>query len=133
MSAKAAISDQELAAILGLRDAGRDGVDLSSNRVIDLIASGLLTDPQFEALASHPIVARRPVARRYSREATFRRLRVDGLSPELMKTILASADPVLQQAILPLANRDQLDSLRTGGCNTAVRNHAAQLLRRRAR
>lgn len=126
-------SDEDLRALLMLRDAGQDGVDLSAQRAIALVESRAITTAQLDALASHePRVLTAPIERRYRRACLRRAIAARGVAA-CAERIRAEADGHVQRELLdrPDLDVELLRWLRHHGANRAIRNRARQRLERR--
>ena len=125
------LSDDVIDKIFLLRDAGPDGCDLTDNRIIELIYSGILTDEQHFALADrHAGVLEEPVGKPYKRESLLRRIRQSGLTANFAE-IQASADSAIHLNLFehPELAREHLQWLQVAGANKSIRNRAEALLR----
>jgi hypothetical protein len=130
LARQSTLSDDLVDKIFSLTDAGPDGTDLSADRIIRLIASGLLTDEQHGRLGKqHPRVLDAPVRRQYLRESLRRKIRKEGIEASFAE-IQESGDSHLQLEVLdhPEVTRSHLEWLKTSGSSRAIRNRATQLL-----
>jgi len=125
------LTDDVIDKVFLLRDDGPDGCDLTSNRVIELILSGILSDEQHFALANRQrSVLDRPIGKLYERESLLRKVRRTGLAANLSE-IQASSDSFIQLSLLdhPDLARVHLQWLQGCGANKSIRNRAEALLR----
>jgi hypothetical protein len=125
------LSDEDIEAIWNLTDDGPDGSDLRLNRIMDLLATDLLTDSQMTGLARFPEVSEPPLQKRYQRCILTRTLNKDGLTDSVFKAMCRSRDSVLHSVVLSRCDlrRNHLEWLAENGGNKAVRNQATQMLR----
>lgn len=124
------LTDGQVDQLLALTDEGADGCDLRTNRHIELIVSGKLTDAQHFALsARHPRVLAPPVAKRYLRESLRRKIDATGLAANFAE-LQQHADAAIQLLMLdhPELTHGQARWLSTAGANKAIRNRAGRLL-----
>jgi hypothetical protein len=133
------LTDDQLDALLALRDAGTDGVDLSANRRIALLNSGLLAEDRARSERVRTW-ADQPPSRRVYRRLLFRlELRRTGLTESIFEQLRAEGDAELERAALAAAELsvEQAEWLSVHGSNHRVRNVATQrreqLAKRRAR
>lgn len=123
------LSDAEIAALAELRDAP-EHIDLTDNRLIDLVSSEVLSDDQLRTLADHPRFDRDPVKKRHRRALILRGMRKNGLSPFVFEQIRHSADACLHESLLDhtSVSREHLLWLCESGANLGLRNRAKQML-----
>lgn len=130
---RGSVSQEEIDGILSLTDEGPDGVDLRSHRIIESLASGILTDRQLDTFG--PLLSEETgaVGRRYRRCVVQRALKRDGLTDALFCQIVASDDQELHLAVLDSrdARREHLEWLAINGRNKPIRNRASQMLKRK--
>jgi hypothetical protein len=103
-------------------------VDLSSNRIIELIISNALTDEQFEGLAARPEVQHPPVDKVYARHELFNAIDKLGLA-ETFERIKQTHDASVHQHIMdhPDLAGEHVVWLAINGLNKRIRNIARQL------
>ena len=124
------LTDDVIDKIFRLTDSGPDGCNLTANRIIELIVSGILTDDQHFALADrHPSVLERPSGKLYQRESLLRKIRRSGLAANISE-IQASGDSAIQLSLfeLPDLTREHLQWLKDDGANKGIRNRAEAIL-----
>ena len=128
------LSDEEVTAIVHLRDDGPDSVDLQVNRVIEVILSELLTDEQLEGLSRFPCVREsKTIQKKRDVCRALRQLTADGLTDEVFRAICDARDSYIQRRLFDRhdLNRQHVEWLAQHGGNKAVRNQARQLLESR--
>lgn len=125
------LTDVAIDNIFRLTDDGPDGCDLQTDRISELIFSGVLSDEQHFALGNrHPVVREPPLQKRYERETLLRKIRRTGL-PENFAAIQATRDGAIHLCLLehPEVTRQHLQWLASAGANKSIRNRADALLR----
>jgi hypothetical protein len=125
------LTDDLIDKVFQLEDHGPDGCDLSDNRVMELIDSGILSDDQYFGLADrHSRVLTPPVNRLYKRNGLLRKISRSGLA-ENFPEIQAIGDSAIQLFVLehPDLTRAHVQWLAEAGSNKAIRNRAVALLR----
>jgi hypothetical protein len=131
LSRRVQLTDETVDCIFRLTDEGPDGCDLTTNRIIELIVGGLLTDEQHFALAGHhPIVRQPPIERCYDRASLLIKIRRTGLAANF-SDVQACADSVIHLNLLehPELAREHLEWLASAGANKSIRNRAQSMLR----
>ena len=125
------LTDGVIDKIFRLTDSGPDGCNLTTNRIIELILSGILTNEQHFALADrHPSVLERPIGKLYQRESLLRKIRRSGLSANFSE-IQGCSDSAIQLILFehPDLTREHLQWLKDNGANKSIRNRADAMLR----
>jgi hypothetical protein len=131
LSRKEHLTDVAIDNIFRLTDDGPDGCDLQTDRISELIFSGVLSDEQHFALGNrHPVVREPPLQKRYERETLLRQIRRTGL-PKNFAAIQATRDGAIHLCLLehPEVTRQHLQWLASAGANKSIRNRADALLR----
>lgn len=122
------LTDDQLDALLALPDAGPDGVDLSTNRRIALLNSGLLAEDRARSERVRAW-ADQPPSRRVYRRLLFRlELQRTGLTESLFEQLRLEGDAELERVALAAVELgvEQAEWLSVHGSNHAVRNVATQ-------
>ncbi|MHB8876065.1 MAG: hypothetical protein ACYC8T_20435 [Myxococcaceae bacterium] len=123
------LSDELVGRYLELADADSDQ-SMSLTALHDLLEYRELTDAQFELVRRHP---RLQEARRAAGTALLRALRRDGPSAELLDRCLAAGDSRVHEALLAMDDPPPsiIEGIAERGASRAIRNIAAERLRRR--
>ena len=126
------ISDQELLQLLSLEDKGHDECDLSINRAIEIIISGLLSDEQLNSISNHPILEEKSVSKRYIRERICREIESRGLVEEVFESVVLSEDNAVHEYALSSStiSKSQVEWF-SNNSSRKIKNIAGQLLRSR--
>jgi hypothetical protein len=129
LKSKSELSDEDVERILRLEDNGTDNCDLSDNRIIGLIHSGLLNDEQFERLEGDPKINRPPVLNNYRRCRIIRKIKKPDLSNEVIEEAKDSHDPFIQELLIEHKdlNIGALQWLTENGASKKIRNMAGAL------
>lgn len=133
LSRSSSISDVDIERIFRLQDDGPDVCDLRLNRIIDLIASDVLTEAQLLSLFRYSEVHEAPVKKRYIRIVLLKQLYREGLTDEIFRAAQNSDDSSVHLALLEHQDlvRPHLEWFVEHGANKSLRNRAKVMLRSR--
>jgi hypothetical protein len=131
VNTKSKLSNAELDHLLELIVQDPDPYMTHSFVMVHLLKRDVLTDDQFLAFGEHILASKAEISKVYLNCDLLRRLRQDGLTPDVITRCIDVGDGEVQRKLLECTNlpRDAVQALAERGANKAVRNIAAERLR----
>lgn len=103
---------------------------MAGSALSDLFKSIDLTEQQFDRLSKAILAFGDWAGKIVLRHSLLRKLRTEAFNDRLFRECMEHGDSFVQQKLLNLANREQLEELANQACNRQIRNMAKVELRR---